>query len=84
MIKKLLSKIMIECDEATMLITKNQHTQLSLWDRLQLKYHKMICPPCQDWEDQNKVITTLTKKEKTYILSEKKKEEIKECLNEKD
>ncbi len=84
MIKRLLSKFAMECDEATMLITKAQYTKISLWNRIRLKYHNIVCPPCQDWQDQNEVITTLSKKEKSYLLSEKKKEEIKDCLNDED
>ena len=68
------------CDEATMLITKGEYTTLSTWDKIRLKYHNLICPPCQDWQDQNKVISHLNKKEKKYTLSSEKRIEINDSL----
>ncbi|APD07252.1 hypothetical protein UJ101_01741 [Flavobacteriaceae bacterium UJ101] len=77
---KILTKFAMDCDEATMLITKAEYTKISLWDRIRLKYHNIVCPPCQEWEDHNKVITALTKKETNHTLSQQKKTEIKKSL----
>lgn len=80
MIKKILGKFTMHCDEATMLITKAEYTKISFRDRIRLKYHQLICPPCKKWEEHNKIITTLSKKETKHTLSNEKKTSMKKSL----
>ncbi|MDE2621651.1 MAG: zf-HC2 domain-containing protein [Betaproteobacteria bacterium] len=47
---------MLNCRDATQLISENQERSLSLRERLALKLHLMMCSGCQNFKDQIGVI----------------------------
>ena len=51
--------MMISCRDATELVVKKSHEELSGWDRFRLKFHLLMCKFCSLFEKQNAVIDTL-------------------------
>lgn len=48
--------LFLSCIEATELIEKKIHIQLSVKERLQLHMHKMMCDACHNYEKQSTII----------------------------
>lgn len=82
------SKIMITCKESTYLISKKQQDSLSLTEKMQLRFHLMMCKYCRRFANQidfiSKAIVRLRskiEKQSTYIsLSDEQKMRIKKAL----
>ncbi len=53
-----MSKIMLNCEKATLLITKNEYEQLGFVSRFKLKMHLASCKFCRNFSEQSKYITT--------------------------
>jgi hypothetical protein len=53
-----MSKIMLDCDTATLLITKGEFEQLGWLDKIRLKMHLPSCKFCRNFSEQSKYITT--------------------------
>ena len=58
MMMKGMSKIMLDCDNATLLITKGEFEQLGCISKLKLKMHLASCKFCRNFSEQSKYITT--------------------------
>lgn len=43
---------MLNCKDATRLLSRQQEQRLSLWERLSLKMHLMICYGCKNYGRQ--------------------------------
>ena len=84
-----MSKMMLNCDEATHLASKSQHTKLTLKERMHLKFHLLTCKICQRYNKQINSITNFIKKissngqfkRESIQLSVEKKNKIKEVLS---
>ncbi len=67
------------CEKATYLKEKSNHTQLSFWEKLTMRFHFFMCPPCKkyghDSSSMNKAIRNC-RQDKVY--AEEHKIEIKE------
>ncbi len=58
--------MMISCDEATYIISKNQHQKLGFIKRIQLKIHLLMCNYCRRYENQIRFITGIINKLKLF------------------
>jgi len=85
--------LMISCDEATFIISMNQHEKLEIKKWIQLKIHLMMCVYCRRYEKQISLITKIINKIKSfpetnsseYKLTSTQKESLKELIeNEPD
>ena len=84
-----MSKMMLNCDESTHLVSKSQHTKLSFKERMHLKFHLFTCRLCQQYNKQINNITNFIKKlssngqskPETITLSTEKKNKMKEVLS---
>ena len=47
---------MINCKDYAKLISQGMDRRLSFWDRVSLKIHQMLCPPCNQVTQQFKAI----------------------------
>lgn len=47
---------MLNCRDATQLISESQERKLSLKERMALKFHLMMCSGCQNFKEQIGVI----------------------------
>jgi len=53
-----MSKIMLDCNKATLLITKGEFEQLGCVNKLKLKMHLASCKFCRNFAEQSKYIST--------------------------
>ena len=66
-----MSKIFINCDEATTICDKNQYKEASFFERMQLSLHLLTCKKCGMYTRQN---TTVTK-----VCNQHLKKEVCDC-----
>lgn len=52
-----MNKVMLDCDTATFLSTKNSVERLGCVQRMQLKLHLMGCKFCRTFADQSNIIS---------------------------
>jgi len=74
----------INCKEASFLISKQQETTLSLYEKLQLRLHLSVCDACRLFQIQTNSILKLLRqnKQKPYkSLSQHSKRKLQELLN---
>jgi hypothetical protein len=74
----------INCQEATMLGSKQVETKLTLMENIKLKFHYAICKPCEYFALQVKLINSSLKKmssDSTISFSDQKKNEIQNQIN---
>ena len=83
-----MDKIMLNCDTATLLITKGEFEKLSCREQLQLKMHLAGCKFCRRFKKQSEFISYALKqaafppKENLSLrLSEEQKQRIKEKMS---
>lgn len=81
-----MSKLFINCDEATTICTKNQYKEASFFEKIQLNIHLLRCKICGIFSKQNTTLTEvcnkhLHKTECEHKLSEKEKEVLKKELS---
>jgi len=47
----------IKCDDATLICDKKQYKEASLWERMKLSYHLLVCKNCSVYPEQNAILT---------------------------
>lgn len=52
-------KILINCEEATSICDKNQYGEASIWDKIKLNIHIIMCKYCKSYSSQNHIISIL-------------------------
>ncbi len=52
-------KFMINCDEATAICDKNQYGEASIYDKIRLSFHLMVCKYCKSYTKQNTLMSQL-------------------------
>jgi anti-sigma factor ChrR (cupin superfamily) len=64
----LLNKILLSCQKATFLVSKQQETSLDLKETLQLKVHLMMCDVCTKWKAQTDTLTKVLKNNSDQVI----------------
>lgn len=54
--KRLMHILFLSCLKATELIEKRFHFKLTFREKFQLKFHKMMCSACSNYEKQSNII----------------------------
>ncbi len=49
----------INCDEATAICDKNQYGEASLYDKIKLNFHLLMCKFCVSYTKQNNIMTKI-------------------------
>lgn len=88
-IGKMMNKLMLSCDEATMLITRSEFEELSSIKQFKLKMHLASCSMCRNFKQQSSIISTQVNKLKKeldtnkmrIVLSEDSKKNLQELIN---
>ena len=85
---KLMDKLMLDCQEATFLISKKLDAPIGFLQAGQLKLHLMYCKYCQNFDVQSNKIDKILKNKpeelsQKEVLSAQKKKEITKKLKEK-
>jgi len=73
-----MNKIMLSCDMATYLITRNEFEKLNYAKRMQLSMHLVACKYCRRFAEQSKYIS-----EQLNKLKNSKTQNFSICLTEK-
>ncbi len=86
-LSKGMDKIMLNCDKATLLITKSEFTKLSCVERLQLKMHLAGCKFCRRFKQQSEFISYAIRQSEQFPSKENLKlrltDEQKQAIKEK-
>lgn len=74
--QKISNKLMINCEDAALLITMKEDGSISLYQRLQLFIHNIPCALCKIWNKDSKGISKIIRNafnaEKHCMCEEKK------------
>lgn len=52
---------MLNCHDATRLMSESQERPLSLMERMSLKFHLSMCSGCSNFKEQMKALRTMTR-----------------------
>ena len=52
-------KFMISCDEATAICDKSQYGEATLYDKIRLSFHLLVCKYCKTYSKQNNLMSQL-------------------------
>ena len=52
-------KILINCEEATSICNKNQYREASVWNKIKLNIHVLMCKYCKTYSSQNHIMSIL-------------------------
>ena len=80
-----MDKVMLSCDTATYLITRNEYGKISPLEKMQLTMHLAGCKYCRRFADQSKYISAQLQKIRdaentTVSLSPEQKEKLKKTI----
>jgi hypothetical protein len=70
----------MNCEEASIVCNKLQYQEAGIWEKIQLRFHLLICKACASFSKKNKELTVLIKKAPLYCLSEEEKLELEKKL----
>jgi hypothetical protein len=74
----------LECNEATRLISLSREQGIGVWKRLQLNIHLFICGPCAGFDRfVNETPKIIEQSEQTRPIPPELKERLRENLNER-
>ena len=57
--KSIYQILFCNCDEATLKSTQAQYEKLTFLQRVRLWIHNKTCPPCEDYHNQNSMMTSI-------------------------
>lgn len=72
----------LSCDEATTICDKNQYKEASLFEKLKLSLHLLVCKKCGRYSKQNNIMSTCysqyknSHQQKKYHLTENDKKQL--------
>lgn len=72
--------MMISCNEAAHICNKTQYKEASLWEKVKLRLHVVVCATCAKFAKKNRQLTSLCEKAKLHVLSQPEKEQMKKRL----
>ncbi len=82
-----MTKLMLSCDEATLLVTKSEFEKIPFFKGIQLKMHLFSCKLCRNFHDQShyiseqiRLLTAIDEDNLTHHLSPEQKKNISETL----
>lgn len=75
---------MKSCEEIQVICTKSQYRESSLWERIQLKMHLLICKSCAVFTRKNARLTALFQQSRPNRLSEEEKEQLRAGLRDRN
>jgi len=59
----------LTCDEATQICDKSQYKEATLWEKIKLNLHLLLCRRCGLYSKQNNVMTKCLEKHKNEDCS---------------
>lgn len=70
--------MMVSCEKAANICDKYQYKEATVWEKIQLKFHLLMCKTCTKHSKNNKKLTTLCNQARLAVLSEEEKKKMKE------
>lgn len=71
---------MISCEEAAVICNKTQYKEASLLEKMQLRWHILLCSVCNAYVKKNIKLTSLCSKASLYGLTEAEKDAIRDRI----
>ena len=65
------------CNKANHVCDKAQYQEASVWEKLKLNVHLLLCPCCRDYTKNNKKLTEAIKSSNVTCMDKKCKEALK-------
>jgi hypothetical protein len=76
--------MMISCEKAATICNKHQYKEATIWEKIELKFHMLMCKTCTLHSKKNEKLTSLCNQAKLVALSEEDKKKMKDsCSNAK-
>ncbi len=69
-----------KCEAAAHVCDKSQYKESSLWERIVMKLHHLICHACREHSNENTKLTKAIETANIQILTADKKEAIRETI----
>lgn len=87
MMKGLLTRLLLSCEQASLLILKREENKLSSIEKIQLWVHSSVCSLCKEFEHHNDFINNnlefhFNNQEGDVHLSEGEKQKMKQAIME--
>ncbi len=76
-------RLFIKCEEANHTCDKSQYKEATLWEKVKLNLHLIICAACRKYSARNAKLSKIIKESKTQSLSKNQKDLLKEQLRQK-
>ena len=73
-------KLFVDCKKAGHLCDKGQYEDASFFEKLNVRFHNLICKHCSDYSERNAKLTKLLKDPKCRQMPEECKKRIREEL----
>jgi len=73
--------MMISCEKAADICNKAQYKEASLWEKVKLKFHFIVCTTCAEYSKNNTKLTSLCNQARLAVLSDEEKKKMKENFN---
>ncbi len=70
----------LDCAEAAHTSHKKEYREAGLTDKIRLKFHLLLCPPCKDYSKKNHKLSDLLRKAKIDSCTQDEKERLRERM----
>lgn len=74
----------LDCAEAAYTCHKAEYNEAGFADKLRLKFHLFLCPPCKDYNQKNHKLSGLLRKAKLYSCTKEEKETFRRRMKQQD
>lgn len=74
-------KLLLKCDEANHVCDKAQYKNASVWEKIKLNLHIIICNKCRKYSSNNAKLTNIVKQSNVTCLDKKCKDAMKQKLH---
>ncbi len=74
----------LDCTEAAHNCHKAEYNEAGIADKLRLKVHLLLCPPCKDYSEKNHKLSELLKKAKLHSCTREEKETYRQRMKQQD
>ncbi len=73
--------MMISCEKAAVICNKTQYKEASVWEKIKLKFHLLMCKTCAKHSKDNTKLTSLCNQARLAALTEEEKKKMKESFS---
>lgn len=74
----------LDCGEAANACHKAEYGEAGFADKLRLKLHLLLCPPCKDYSEKNHRLSILLKKAKFHSCTKEEKDKYRQRMEQQD